>query len=69
MAEAFSTLASGGLHRDAVAITEILNRDGEVIYQHEDDPERVLETGEAMVVTDILEASSPGAPPPRRASP
>ena len=55
MAEAFSTFASGGLHRDAVAITEILNRDGEVIYQHEDDPERVLETGEAMVVTDILE--------------
>lgn len=55
MAEAFSTFASGGMHRDAIAITKITNRDGEVIYEHKDEPERVLETGEAEVVTNILE--------------
>ena len=55
MAEAYSTFAMGGEHRDAVAITEIQNRDGEVIYQHEDSPERVLDASVAAEINDILQ--------------
>lgn len=55
MAEAYSTFAMGGEHRDAVAITEIQNRNGEVIYQHEDSPERVLDASVAAEINDILE--------------
>ncbi len=55
MAEAFATYAAGGKHRNAVAISEILNREGEILYQHEDDPTEVLTAGEAAAVTDCLE--------------
>ncbi len=55
MAEAYSTFAMGGEHRDAVAITEIQNRNGEVIYQHEDSPERVLDASVAAEINDILQ--------------
>lgn len=69
MAEAYSTFAMGGEHRDAVAITEIQNRNGEVIYQHEDSPERVLDASVAAEINDILEgvissgtATAPSSP-------
>lgn len=55
MAEAYSTIASGGYHRDPVAITKITNRNGEVVYEHEDAPEKVVDTGVTQVVTEILE--------------
>ena len=55
MAEAYSTFAMGGKHRDAVAITKITNRDGDVLYEHKDDPEQVLDSAVAAKVVDILE--------------
>lgn len=55
MAEAYSTLATGGIHRDAIAITSIENRDGETIYEAEDTSERVLDADVASTVTDILQ--------------
>lgn len=55
MAEAYSTFATGGIHREAIAITQITNRDGEVVYQHEDSPERVLDTEVTQAVTEVLE--------------
>lgn len=55
MAEAFGTYAAGGQHRGSVAVTEILNRDGEILYQHQDSPEEVLTAGEAEAVTGVLE--------------
>ncbi len=55
MAEAYSTFATGGIHRDAVAITKITNRNGETIYEYEDSGERVLDAAVASTVTDILE--------------
>ena len=63
MAEAYSTFATGGTHRDAVAITQITNREGEVVYQHEDASEQVLETNVTQAVTQVLEGviSNPGA--------
>lgn len=55
MAEAIGTLAAGGQHRNAVAITEIRSRTDEVLYQHQDAAEQVLTAGEAEAVTEVLE--------------
>ena len=54
MAEGYSTLANGGIHRDTVAITRIEDRNGNVVYQHEDNPEQVLEAGVAQATTGVL---------------
>ena len=54
MCEAYSTLANGGVRRDAVAITRIEDRNGNVVYQHEDNPEQVLEPGVAQATTEVL---------------
>ena len=54
MAEAYTALANGGYHREAVAITEITSRTGKVIYQHEDNPDQIMTTGEAEAVTGVL---------------
>lgn len=55
MAEAYSTFATGGYHREAVAITKIENRDGEVVYEHQDAPEQVLDTNVTQALTEVLE--------------
>ncbi len=55
MAEAYATLAAGGLHRDSVVVTRIEDRNGNVIYQHEDTPEQALEPEIAQAETEVLE--------------
>ncbi len=55
MAEAFSTLANGGVHRNPVAITRIEDRNGNVVYEHEDDPEQVVDSAIVEEATNILE--------------
>ncbi len=56
MAEAYSTIASGGYHRDSVAITRIEDLDGNVIYEHEDNPEQVFSTAIASDAIEVLES-------------
>ena len=60
MAEAYSTLAADGVHREPTAITRIDDRNGNVVYQHEDKPEQVLEPVVAEAVTDVLETVTQG---------
>ena len=60
MAEAYATFANGGQHRNAVAIYEIDSRDGTVLYQHKDEPNQALTTGEAQAVTEVLEGVMKG---------
>ncbi len=55
MAEAYATLATGGLHRESVAISKIEDRNGNIIYEHEDNPNRVLDEAIAQAETEILE--------------
>ena len=55
MAEAYATLASGGVHHDPVAITKIEDRNGNVVYEHEDSSEQVLTPSVAKAVTEVLE--------------
>jgi membrane peptidoglycan carboxypeptidase len=55
MADAYATLASGGVHRDACAITKIEDRNGNSVYEHEDSPTQAVDGSVAAAVTDVLE--------------
>lgn len=55
MAEAYGTLATGGIHRDAVAVERIEDADGNVIYQASTEGERVLDESVAGAATQVLE--------------
>ena len=55
MCDAYSTLASGGMHRDAVCITKIEDRNGNVVYEHQDNPTRAVSEAVAEAVTNVLE--------------
>ena len=50
-----SVIASGGVHRNPVAITKIEDRNGNTVYEHEDDPEQVIDSAIAEDATDVLE--------------
>lgn len=61
MCEAYSTVASGGIHRNPVAITRIEDRNGNVVYEHEDDAEQVLDSAVAEDATDVLKGVISGS--------
>ncbi len=54
MAHAYSTLASNGIKRDAIVVTRIEDRDGNVIYEAPDTSTRVLEEDVAGATTKVL---------------
>ena len=54
MAEAYATLASGGVHHDAVAITKIEDRNGNTVYEHQDNPTQALSAEVAHATTEVL---------------
>lgn len=54
MAEAYATLASGGVHHDAVAITKIEDRNGNTVYEHQDNPTQALTAEVAHATTQVL---------------
>ena len=54
MANAYSTLATGGVKHDPVAITKIVDQDGNVIYEPADTSARVLTEEVSGAVTKVL---------------
>lgn len=54
MAEAYSSFASGGIHHDYVIITRIENKNGDVLFEHSAEGDRVLDERVAGAVTDVL---------------
>jgi len=54
MANAYATLASGGIHRNPVAIRKVVFPDGRVEHPQQADPKRVLPENVAYEVTRIL---------------
>ena len=54
MASAYSVFASGGVKRDAIVVTKIVDGEGNVIYEAEDTSEQVLSEEVAGAVTDVL---------------
>lgn len=55
MANSYATLAAGGIHRDPVAISEIKDRKGNVIYTAPDTQQQVINTEVCDSVTAVLE--------------
>ncbi len=55
MADAYATLANGGIHHDATAVSRVEFPDGKVDDFEKDSGERVLTPGQAYEVTKILE--------------
>ena len=55
MADAYGTLASGGIHHDPTAVSKVEFPDGKVDNFEKDSGERVLTPGQAYEVTRILE--------------
>ena len=64
MASAYSTLATGGIKRNPVSITKIIDKDGNLIYEAPDTSVRVLSEEVAGATTKVLrtvfEASDQG---------
>lgn len=54
MASSYATLAASGVQRDPVAITKIVSWNGDVVFEHEDNPTRVLTEDVAGAATDVL---------------
>ena len=54
MAEAYSTFAANGIHRDRVIITRIEDKNGQTLFESADTSERVLEEDVAETVTSVL---------------
>jgi len=55
MASAYATIANRGVRNQPVYVTRVLGPDGEVIYQHDPTPIRVIERTTADEVTAILQ--------------
>lgn len=55
MAEGYATLATGGIHHDAVAITRIEDRNGNIVYEHKDDGKRTVPAEIAQAATEALQ--------------
>ena len=55
MAEAYATIATGGIHREAVAIENIKDKDGNVIFEANTEGERVLEEDVAKATEQVME--------------
>lgn len=56
MADAYSTLATGGVHHDPVIITKIVDKNGNVLYEESDTSSQVLDKEIANSATSILRA-------------
>lgn len=54
MASAFGTLATNGVHHDAISITKVVDPTGETVFEAKEKGERVLEPEIAYAATTIL---------------
>ena len=54
MAEAYSTLATNGIHHEPVVITRIENKNGEVLFESQDTSDEALDPRVASAVTNVL---------------
>ncbi|MDI9591020.1 MAG: PBP1A family penicillin-binding protein [Acidobacteriota bacterium] len=60
MAEAYATIATGGVHRNAIAITRIEDRNGNTVYEHEDKPTRAIEEDIASAALEVMKGVTSG---------
>ena len=55
MAEAYATIATNGVHRDAIAITKIEDRNGNAVYEHQDSSTQVIEASVAQDIRKVTQ--------------
>lgn len=55
MAGAYATIANGGIHRDAVAIQTVKDKDGNVIFEADTEGERVMDEEVAKATEQVME--------------
>ena len=60
MAEAYATIAAGGQHRDAIAITKIEDRNGNTVYEHKDTPSQIISAEVARATIDVMKGVCKG---------
>ncbi len=56
MAAAYASFASMGEFRESVLIRRITDANGQTLYEHEDAPVRVMDAGNAYVLTSMLQS-------------
>ncbi|MCF0154194.1 MAG: penicillin-binding protein 1A [Veillonella sp.] len=56
MAEAYATLANGGVQVKPVAITKIVDRNGNILEENSIEEKRVVDEKDAYVITNMLES-------------
>ncbi|KGF47932.1 penicillin-binding protein [Veillonella montpellierensis DNF00314] len=56
MATAYGTLANGGVKVKPIAITKIIDRNGQVLEEYTVDEKRVVEEKDAAIITNMLES-------------
>jgi penicillin-binding protein 1A len=54
MASAYGTLATNGMHADPIAILQVTDKDGTVLFTADPKPKRVIDSAIAYLTTDIL---------------
>ena len=54
ISEAYTVFASGGIHTDAYMIKEIQDKNGETLYAHMKNEERIMSEDEAFILTSML---------------
>lgn len=60
MAVAYGTLANGGIKVKPVAITKIVDRNGQVVEENSTEEKRVVDAKDAYVITNMLESVMSG---------
>lgn len=60
MAEAYATIAAGGIHHDPVAITKIEDRNSNVVYEHKDSSSQILSPEVAEATIDVMKGVTKG---------
>ena len=53
MAEVYATVATNGVHRDAIAITKIEDRNGNTVYEHQDSPTQAVPAAVAQAAREV----------------
>lgn len=62
MASAYGVFANGGVRNKPVSILKVTNSEGDVLYQYQKNPERVLQKQAALKISDILTDNQARAP-------
>src|SRR3546814_20304168 len=62
MAAAYAAIANDGQYHRPYYVERVLDRDGQLVFQHHDPGERVLTTATAPIAADLFKSNVEGGP-------